>query len=119
MSSCASETLEEPHERTYTRLIVRIAEDVDYTIWNELISAPLTFLAPLDLGTYPTTFGPEDEDPAYVLRQAARKVDPRTFLGGITTTFESQAMLKAALLATRRAESMTILERIGKTVGGS
>ncbi|BEJ13775.1 hypothetical protein CspHIS471_0309490 [Cutaneotrichosporon sp. HIS471] len=88
--------------------------------WNwlalRLTSAPLTFLEPLDLATYPTTFGPEDEDPFYVLRKEAKKVEPASFFRGITTTTETQAMLKAALAEMGRSETATILERIGKGV---
>ncbi|BEI83021.1 hypothetical protein CcaverHIS002_0308890 [Cutaneotrichosporon cavernicola] len=116
MFNYRQQTPEEAHNRTYERGIWLLAQELGFAAYTELTAAPLTFLEPLDLATYPTTFGPEDEDPFYVLRKEAKKVDPASFFRGITTTTETQAMLKAALAEMGRSETATVLERIGKRV---
>lgn len=109
----------EAHRRLYHRVIEPLRQELDGDAYYELTRTVLdTFLIPLDLSMYPITFGPEDEDPFYPVRAHAKKIDHRTFLANIVAGAESQAILRDAFNASRRIESMTVLQRLGKTVGG-
>ncbi|CAK9780786.1 unnamed protein product [Cutaneotrichosporon oleaginosum] len=101
------------HHRVYEGSIRPTADELGLDAYYPIATAPLALLEPLDLATYPTTSGPMDKEPACLLREEARKVDHDFFLTSLTTTPESQAMLKAALAESRRAECIPFPERLG------
>lgn len=109
----------EADRRLYARVIEPLRQDLDGAAHHDLTFGILdTFLAPLDLTTNPTTFGPEDEDPFFPLRVEVKKIDDKEFIGTIAAPPDAQALLKVAFTEARRVESMTVLQRIGDSVRG-
>lgn len=109
----------EVHNRVYDRVIEPLRQDLDGDVHHQLTrTIPATFVAPLNLATYPTTFGPEDENPFYSLRVEAKTVDHISFLLPIAGGPETKRILEAAFNASRRDQKTTVLQRMGKTISG-
>lgn len=103
----------EAHRRVYQRVIAPLRHELTADASNQLTYNVLeTFLAPIDLSTYPTTFGPEDEDPFHPIRVQAKKIDAKEFLRNIVAGPEVEARLKDAVRAAKREESLTVLQRL-------
>lgn len=100
----------------YQRVITPIRKELVNAYNKPTYNILETFLAPLDLSTFPTTFGPEDEDPFHPIRVHTKKIDSKELLRNIVAGPEVEARLKDAVRAARRHERFSVLQRLNGTI---